>query len=559
MFCSGCGAAVPAGSEYCQSCGQRVGGAPPCSECGAPLKPGSQFCTSCGKPADVAEAPTLGATAPAARPQPSEAPTAVSAAAVAARAPAPPIPAGVPWGPHAGGPGGFVRPRPLTFATVTQILAAVAVVVVATCSLVVTTVSSPPTWLARWIFLLPPPTGKTAYQAETAIFIAVALTTGITCATRTPAARVAAPLLTLLVVGVLVGNAIDLSTQGFAGGDYLAFIFNQPESIATWVVGVLVLAGGFTGLFGAHASGRVAAAWGVGAAVCGIAAVVAATSTPSFSALGDAAAPLGSGSASAGGAIRASAGENVPGSCATGWSTDIDVTTSDMRATVCSAESGVTYLVMRRADGTDLNAPAEPSGAGWHATSGAFEYEVDPDVIAVYQGGQLETDEAALGSSSASPAHEPPAFSRLAALVQIAHDGRLAVRRLQRLTLDGHCSSVSASTSLIRQVMGNRQQLTRAAAQLQNRVASAGLPVADFERAMRNSLDADRAWSRWISGTWRRWINRGCTGTASRGSNLRALGRYSRLATRAKATFVQEYDPIAAQHGRRSDWTDVDI
>ena len=47
--CPACKAAVPAGAEFCPSCGQKLGGAAFCPECGAKIPAGSKFCPECGQ------------------------------------------------------------------------------------------------------------------------------------------------------------------------------------------------------------------------------------------------------------------------------------------------------------------------------------------------------------------------------------------------------------------------------------------------------------------------------------------------------------------------------
>ena len=57
--CPNCGAAVPAGSMFCSSCGAKIETEEPkqeeapakfCASCGAKLSEGMKFCTSCGAP-----------------------------------------------------------------------------------------------------------------------------------------------------------------------------------------------------------------------------------------------------------------------------------------------------------------------------------------------------------------------------------------------------------------------------------------------------------------------------------------------------------------------------
>ena len=49
--CPQCGAAVPAGSKFCLSCGAKLGGPAVCPNCGKPLPSGAKFCPECGSPA----------------------------------------------------------------------------------------------------------------------------------------------------------------------------------------------------------------------------------------------------------------------------------------------------------------------------------------------------------------------------------------------------------------------------------------------------------------------------------------------------------------------------
>ncbi|HJJ55018.1 MAG TPA: zinc-ribbon domain-containing protein, partial [Methanocorpusculum sp.] len=47
--CPNCGAVYPAGSKFCPSCGQKLGGSAFCPNCGKPVPAGSKFCPECGK------------------------------------------------------------------------------------------------------------------------------------------------------------------------------------------------------------------------------------------------------------------------------------------------------------------------------------------------------------------------------------------------------------------------------------------------------------------------------------------------------------------------------
>ncbi|HEV3279879.1 MAG TPA: TM2 domain-containing protein [Terriglobia bacterium] len=48
MFCRNCGNQVPDQSEFCSSCGQRVGVGTHCPACGAETLQGAQVCVKCG-------------------------------------------------------------------------------------------------------------------------------------------------------------------------------------------------------------------------------------------------------------------------------------------------------------------------------------------------------------------------------------------------------------------------------------------------------------------------------------------------------------------------------
>lgn len=46
--CPNCGADVPAGSKFCNNCGQKLVAESKCPNCGADVPPGSKFCNNCG-------------------------------------------------------------------------------------------------------------------------------------------------------------------------------------------------------------------------------------------------------------------------------------------------------------------------------------------------------------------------------------------------------------------------------------------------------------------------------------------------------------------------------
>ena len=60
VTCPGCGAALPAGTKFCNNCGSKVEAAPVaaqtqsifCAGCGAALPAGTKFCNSCGQRLD---------------------------------------------------------------------------------------------------------------------------------------------------------------------------------------------------------------------------------------------------------------------------------------------------------------------------------------------------------------------------------------------------------------------------------------------------------------------------------------------------------------------------
>lgn len=47
--CPNCGADVPAGSKFCNNCGQKLVTESKCPNCGADVPPGSKFCNNCGQ------------------------------------------------------------------------------------------------------------------------------------------------------------------------------------------------------------------------------------------------------------------------------------------------------------------------------------------------------------------------------------------------------------------------------------------------------------------------------------------------------------------------------
>jgi len=47
--CPNCGADVPAGSKFCNNCGQKLVAESKCPNCGVDVPPGSKFCPNCGQ------------------------------------------------------------------------------------------------------------------------------------------------------------------------------------------------------------------------------------------------------------------------------------------------------------------------------------------------------------------------------------------------------------------------------------------------------------------------------------------------------------------------------
>lgn len=512
--------------------GDRVGF---CENCGKRRTPGATFCTGCGTAFSHPEPGGSPAMATVLRPQP---------AAIGYRPP-PPWPGPAP-----------ATPRYAAATTVLWILAAVVVLACAACSLIAATaLESAPSWLARWLLLRPSTSSLTAYRTETIALIVISLGGGVGFVARAAVARVLALLLGLATVGIVVGNliALDLDRRS------IAILFSQPESILTWIVVTLCLYCVASGAFGAGRGLQVAVSSIAAVGVTATFAVVAVTTGPDLSVYysGNVA---GAYSPDPDQPTTSSGDETyagVPGSCADGWDTELNVSTANIVATVCVWSDGTAYLLASGPGSDSIDAMAYSTEAGWHAQTGTLEYDVDPDVVAVYRNDVLEIDEATTNAPSDNASGRDD-FDQLADLVRIAHDGRVSVERLQRLTLYGHCSSRRTAATVLRTVLRNRGGLVSAARRLEAR-SSDDLPVAEFRQAMAASYQADRAWGRWIDSSWSPWISRSCSSGLDHGTNFATFNHYNRQATRAKRTFVARYDPIAAAQGRRSNWTDVNI
>lgn len=503
-----------------------------CAHCGSALREGGHFCTHCGTRAGPAEEPS-----------PADQPV-LASPPVTTRYPQP-------------GAGQLLRALRVVAALVTLALSAVTL----------TAILAPaalPVWTLNWLLILPLPSSAHVAEAEMILLVIVsgiAVLVAGTAILRTRAlleTRAVLMALALAYVGVLVGNAAT-----FPGGIRVSsYVLGQPGATATWVCLALVLAAGIGAVFaaGQHTvivvggllAGAVIASVGAGVAVAQARDFTTASTFPTYE--GSYSPVTSTGTGSSGQAAPASS--NQPGACAAGWASLLDVTTSSMRATVCQSASQ-TFLAARLSDGSTIDLPALAQGSGWSADDGTMSYTVDPGFIAIYQNGYLTSDQATTSASGSRSA--PDALAQLAAMVELAHQGRAEVARLDQLTLG--CGSPSKGASLIGQVAANRAQLLAAAEKLAQDSSASGLPVAQFVSSMQWSLNADHAWQHWIVHAWEPWAAGGCAGQVTR--NGRAdFDRFvadSRQADRAKTAFVNAYDPIAAQHGLQSNWIGLEI
>ncbi len=415
-----------------------------------------------------------------------------------------------------------------------------------------------PVWTVRWLLILPLPPSAHVAEAEMILLIIVSGSAVLSTLTMV-ATRAQFVVLALAYVGVLVGNA-----AAFPGGMSVSgYVLGQSGATATWVCLALVLAAGVGSVFAAGQPTAIAAGGLiVGVVITGVGAGVAAAQARHFTTAstvppdGQTYFPVTSTGAGPDGGQPAPASSNQPGVCAAGWTSLLDVTTPSMRATVCQSASG-TFLAAQLSDGSMIDIPAVADGSGWSADNSTMTYTVDPDFVAIYQNGQLTSDQAT--TSASGPRSAPGALAQLAAMVKLAHQGRAEVAQLNQLTLG--CGSPSKGASLIAQVAANRAQLLAAAQKLAQAPSASSLPVAQFVSSMQWSLKADHAWQHWIANAWEPWAAGGCAGQVTR--NGRAdFGRFvadSEQASRAKTAFVNAYDPVAAEHGLQSNWTYLDI
>ena len=498
-----------------------------CNHCGSALREGSKFCARCGSRAGRAEEPST---------------------AYQAAVPAAPVP-----GTRHPSPGGerLSQTIRLAAALVTLVLSAVTLAIFLAPAAV-------PVWAVRWLLILPLP--PSAHVAEGEMILLMIVSGAAVLGTLTiVTTRAGFVVLALVYAGVLVGNA-----AAFPGGVSVSgYVLGQSGATATWVCLALVLAAGAGSVFAAvQPTAIVAGGLIAGVVISGVGAGVAVararqlTTAATFPSGGQAYFPVTSTGAGTGGGQVAPASSNQPGACAAGWTSLLDVTTSSMRATVCQS-TGQTFLAAQLSDGSTIDIPAVADGSGWSADDSTMTYTVDPDFIAIYQNGQLTSDQAT--SSATSSRSAPGALGQLAAMVKLAHQGRAEVAQLNQLTLG--CGSPSEGASLIAQVAANRAQLLAAAQKLAQEPSASNLPVAQFVSSMQWSLKADHAWQHWITNAWEPWAAGGCAGQVAR--NGRAdFDRFvtaSNQASGAKTAFVNAYDPIAAQHGLQSNWTYLDI
>lgn len=433
MHCDSCGAGVSPGAAFCGGCGHPVGRV--CAECGRSLRPGAAFCGGCGGAAGVptqltaAEAvdaePTLVASVPA------------SADAQWDRAQRPPVRAQRyvddtvpplprdPWGDMGDDDGGGGAWRPSALVAAVAALAGAAVLVLCLASfIVVTATEHVPHFVARWLLLLPPPSSTGAYKTELVVLGAGGLAALIGGLSRWRGTRAVAVVLAVAFVAVVVGNAADLSS-----GDFVRLLLSQPEATATWLAGGLSLVAMSCVLFSTGDGRRVVPGLLVGAAVPGLVAALVVSTAPTFgyadnsyatSSAGDSAGSFDSSSAGTSsdtgisGVSSSDASANQPGECSSDWTSELDVVTSSMHATVCQAYDGSTILVANLSDGSTINLPAYPSsdGYGWNASDGTVSYQVDQSQISVYDNGTL-TEQEYVGDSS-TPDSAPAATTQSA-------------------------------------------------------------------------------------------------------------------------------------------------
>jgi hypothetical protein len=498
-----------------------------CAHCGSALREDSNFCTRCGTRAG-----------PAGEPSTVYQPVAAAAPALATRRPSP-------------GGGRLSRAIRLVAALVTLGLSAITLAAVLA-------PAAMPVWTVRWLLILPLPLSAHVAEGEMILLIIVAGSAVLRTLTMV-ATRAEFVVLALAYAGVLVGNA-----AAFPGGvSVSSYVLGQSGAAATWVCLALVLAAGTGSVFATGQPTAIAAGGLIaGVVITGVGAGMAVaqahelTTASAFPPDGQAYFPVTPPGADTGGGQAAPASSNQPGACAAGWTSLLDVTTPTMRATVCRSASQ-TFLAAQLGDGSTIDIPAVADGSGWSADDSTMTYTVDPGFIAIYQNGQLTSDQAT--TTASGPRSAPSALAQLAAMVKLAHQGRAEVARLEQLT--NGCGSPSKGASLIGQVAANRAQLLAAAEKLAQEPSASSLPVAQFVSSMQWSLQADHAWQHWIVHAWQPWAAGGCAGQVTRNgrADFDQFVADSKQADRAKTAFVNTYDPIAAQHGLQSNWTGLDI
>ncbi|HEX3899345.1 MAG TPA: hypothetical protein VHW74_09235, partial [Mycobacteriales bacterium] len=302
-----------------------------------------------------------------------------------------------------------------------RVLAALSTLAIGITSLVAVTSASPPSGL-RWFLYLPPPPSLRGYKTEMIILIVLGAICLLAFMSRTTASRALAIFPAVGLIAILVINIVNLNEPH----QLITYLLSQKTAIAVWVcLGLALIAAG-TVAWSEATSAQLFGVFIAGAVVTGVAVAIVASSAPSFGddfglnsgqivsggssdssqfSNGDS---FGDGdSASSGDGVSNGDGldsegdgdtglssDNSPGECADQWTSELDVVTASLHATICEAPDGDDDLSLSGSDIALVNLPASYDGSSWSADDGnGDDYDVTPDEITVSDDGSVENDE----------------------------------------------------------------------------------------------------------------------------------------------------------------------
>jgi hypothetical protein len=409
--------------------------------------------------------------------------------------------------------------------------------------------------VAQWFAFQPAFVSLTAYTAEMAALSVLGAIASVVAFARARPAGAALALTGLVTLGIQVGNLL----AGKLPWSFASALFADAQLTVAWVIAALavvaIAAGALRSAGGSAVTVGVVAGWVVLGALAGVA---VATSPGSLYYSG---APV-TGAPSVASGTGSGDQSQTGRACPVGPGVLVSsIRTGGGTVTVCRSPGGG-YMLHSRIESEYFDAAAHPILGGFQARTGGVTYRTTADSVAAYRHGKLISIESSTGSRHVSATgHTGDPVAELAALVRLAHDGRVIVVSLDEATQ--HCpASPSTAKDQLQQIVANRTQLVAAANRLAgSATGSIARPAQLFATAMRDSLTADHAWRSWIRGVWVPWVNDGCSGHLARNGNSswEAFEAGNAAATADKKNFVSAYDPVAAENALRSDWQASDV